>query len=58
MLYKNYSHAEVIILNRFNKTTPFLWNTKNTDKNRVNDQKINTPDTRRKIDEKDKIAMG
>ena len=37
--FQNYSLVEVIyLLSKFNKTDPFLWNTKNTDKNGVNKQ--------------------
>ena len=44
--FKNYSFVEVIhLLIRFTKTKSFLWNTKNTDRNRINDQ--NTQNIRR-----------
>ena len=48
LLFKNYSLAEVIkLLIRFNKTISFLWNTKDTDRNCVNEQ--NTHHTERKL---------
>ena len=41
--YKNYSFAEVIyLLIWFNKTKPFVWNTQNTDRNKVNEQNTHT----------------
>ena len=47
-LFKNLSSAEVTYqLIRFNKTKPFLWNTENTDKNHVNEQKTHTYHTKR-----------
>ena len=43
MLFKNYSLVEVIhLLIRFNKTKPFLWNKKKTDKNGLNVKKTQT----------------
>ena len=37
------------LLIRFNKTKSFLWNTSNTDRNCVNEQKKHTPHTKREI---------
>ena len=43
LLFKDYSLAEVIyLLIRFQKTKSFLWNTKNSDKNGVNEQNTRT----------------
>ena len=37
------------LLIRFNKTKSFLWNTRNTNRNCVNEQKKHTPHTKREI---------
>ena len=43
LLFKNQSLAEVAyLLIKFSKTKSFLWNTKNTDRNHVNEQKTRT----------------
>ena len=63
LLFKNYLPVEVIyLLIRFNKTLLtsltsqtslfnkfFLWNTKNTDRNGVNEQNTHTPHTQKNI---------
>ena len=44
LLFKNYSLAIVMyLLIRFNKTKSFLSNTKDTDKNGINEQNIHIP---------------
>ena len=41
--FKNYSFEEIIyLLIRFNKTKSFLWNSKNTDRNDINEQNTHT----------------
>ena len=44
LLFKNYSFAEEVmyLLIRFSKTKSFLCNTKNTDRNGVNEQNTHT----------------
>ena len=43
LLSKNYSLVKVIhLLIRFNKSRSFLWNTKNTDRNGINEQNTHT----------------
>ena len=43
LLFKNYSLVKVIhLLIRFNKSRSFLWNTKNTDRNGINEQNTHT----------------
>ena len=50
LLFKNYSLFEVAyLLNRFNKTKFFPWNTKNTDRSGANKQNTHTSNTHRKI---------
>ena len=54
LLFKYYSLVEVIyLLIRFKKIQSFLWNTKNTDRNGINEQ--NTHTTNR---EKDNFRKG
>ena len=47
LLFKNCLLVEVVyLLITFNKTKPFLWNTKNTNRNSVNEQNAHhTPHT-------------
>ena len=45
LLFKNYLFVEVIylLLIKFNNTKSFMWNTKNTDRNGINEQNTHTP---------------
>ena len=49
LLFKNYSRAEVTYLIIFKKTLSPSRETQNTDRNCVNEQKTDTPHTKRKM---------
>ena len=56
LLFKNYSYVEVTyLLSRSIKTKFFLWNTKNADRNGINEQNMHTYT---KHSEKDNIGKG